>query len=70
MPGMDGTALLKAIKSSPRLFDTPVMVVTSTTNPKKIEELKTLGAFAVLGKPISPATVSPAVAPLLGEEEK
>lgn len=70
MPGMDGTELLKAIKASPRLFDTPVLVVSSTTNPKKTEELESLGAFAVLGKPISPATLAPAVAPLLEKEEE
>lgn len=58
MPKMDGRSLLKHIKTSPRLSHLPVLVITSANNPAKEEELKNLGAFAVLGKPISPAKVA------------
>lgn len=64
MPEMDGQDLLMRIKSSPRLHDTPVMMVTSAANPKKIEELKNMQAFAILSKPISPADVAAAIATL------
>lgn len=66
MPQMDGEELLKKIKSSPRLHDIPVMIITSAANPKKIEELKSLQAFAILKKPVSPPDVTQAVASLTG----
>jgi len=65
MPQMDGEELLKKIKSSPRLHDIPVMIITSAANPKKIEELKSLQAFAILKKPVSPPEVTQAVASLI-----
>jgi len=65
MPEMDGTALLKKIKSSPRFHDIPVIIISSAANPKKVEELKSLMASAVLSKPVSPASVSQALEPLL-----
>ena len=68
MPVMNGLELLKRIKASPRLHNTPVLVITSTTNQKKVKELNEVGALAVLGKPISPSTVASAIAPLLENE--
>jgi two-component system chemotaxis response regulator CheY len=65
MPEMDGTELLKRIKSSPRFHETPVIIISSAANPKKVEELKKLLALAVLSKPVSPASVSAAIEPLL-----
>ena len=55
MPEMDGKALLMRVKSSPKLVDLPVLVISSLSNPAKENELIELGAFAVLPKPISPA---------------
>jgi len=54
MPVMDGQSLLKRIKSSPKLSDLDVLVISSLCNPAKEAELKQLGAFAVLSKPITP----------------
>lgn len=67
MPEMDGVEMLKQIKSSPRLQEIPVLMVTSAANPKKIEELKEIGAFAILSKPVSPADISKVLEPLLKE---
>jgi len=67
MPKMDGRSLLKHIKASPRLFDLPVLVVSSLTNQAKIDELKGLGAAAVLGKPISPVEISEALKSITNE---
>ncbi|RJP75503.1 MAG: response regulator [Desulfobacteraceae bacterium] len=69
MPEMDGTALLKRIKSSPRFHEIPVIIISSAANPKKVEELKALLALDVLSKPVSPASVSQAIKPLLQKSE-
>jgi len=61
MPKMDGLSLLKHIKASPRLSEMPVLVVSSLTNQAKIEELMSLGASAILGKPVSPVDISEAL---------
>ena len=57
MPVMDGGTLLKWVKSSPRLHDLPVLVITSAGNPAKDKDLNELGAFGVLNKPVSPAVL-------------
>lgn len=65
MPVMDGATLLKWVKSSPRLHDLPVLVITSAGNPAKEQELTSLGAFGVLNKPVSPAVLMDALKPLM-----
>ena len=57
MPRMEGAALLRAIKSSPRLNHLPVLVISSMSSQAREDELLQLGAFAVLAKPVSPAAV-------------
>jgi len=59
MPEMDGKSLLKWIRASDKLKAIPVVFVTSTDNPAQFEELKALGANAVLAKPISAASLEP-----------
>jgi two-component system chemotaxis response regulator CheY len=68
MPVMDGTALLKWVKGSPRLTELPVLVITSAGNAAKEAELCGLGAFGVLNKPVSPAALMEALKPLLEKE--
>ena len=58
MPNMDGASLLRRIKASPKLHDLPVSVVSSANNAAKESELLKAGAFAVINKPVSPATVA------------
>ncbi len=65
MPVMDGATLLKWVKSSPRLHDLPVLVITSVGNAAKEQELKALGAFGVLNKPVSPAVLRDALQSLM-----
>lgn len=65
MPVMDGATLLKWVKSSPRLHNIPVLVITSAGNPAKEQELTALGAFGVLNKPVSPAVLMDALQPLI-----
>lgn len=68
MPDMDGTELLTRICASPTLNGLPVMVVSSQTNPKVVEELKSLGAGAILSKPVNPGMVADALEDILGDE--
>ena len=70
MPIMDGEALLKWVKASPRLFDLPVLVITSAGNPAIANNLLEIGAFAVINKPINPAKLSDVLAPFLDSEEE
>lgn len=55
MPEMDGQSLLRRVKASPKLVDVPVLVISSLSNPAKEAELRQMGAFGVLSKPITPA---------------
>lgn len=55
MPEMDGQELLRRVKASPKTTDLPVVVITSVGNPAKEKELLSLGALAVLTKPVTPA---------------
>jgi len=68
MPEMDGKALLKWMRSSEKLKDIPLIFITSTDNPAQLRELESLGAKAVLPKPLSPASLEPALGDLLAKE--
>lgn len=61
MPVMDGFTLLRWVKSSPKLLDIPVVIITSVDNPANRDELLRLGAHKVLSKPIAPAKLTPIV---------
>lgn len=67
MPIMDGEALLKWVKASPRLFDMPVLVITSAGNPAIAENLLEIGAFAVVNKPINPAKLNEVLADFVND---
>ncbi|MEJ2635078.1 MAG: response regulator [Calditrichia bacterium] len=58
MPDMSGEELLKRIKSSPRLTDIPVIVISSLTNPAKEKKLIKENALAVFTKPVSLPEIS------------
>ncbi|MDI9335356.1 MAG: response regulator [Cytophagales bacterium] len=53
MPRMDGFELLQSIRSSDRLSDLPVVMMTSRIADKHREHAKALGASEYLGKPYS-----------------
>ncbi len=58
MPVIDGRELLKRVVASPKLNSIPVLVITSSGNEARRQELLELGAKAVLRKPVNPATIS------------
>jgi two-component system, chemotaxis family, chemotaxis protein CheY len=68
MPVMDGTTLLRWMKSSPKLTLIPVVVITSADNPANREELKKLGARHVLSKPVAPTKLIPVINELFNIE--
>ncbi len=53
MPEMDGEQLLKRMKSSPKLFDIPVVIISSTANTQKEKKLLEKNAAKVFSKPIA-----------------
>lgn len=53
MPEMDGEQLLKRMKSSPKLNEIPIVVISSLANPQKESELLKDNASKVLSKPLS-----------------
>lgn len=55
MPRLDGKGLLLAVKSSPKLTDIPVIVVSSLANPAMEKELSLIGVNSIINKPVSPA---------------
>ena len=50
MPGLDGSAVLRAIRATPELAQLPVVVVTSTTERARVLELIELGVAGYLVK--------------------
>lgn len=69
MPVMDGEALLRWVKASPKLIDLPVLIITSAGNQAKSEQLMEMGAFSVINKPVNPAILSDVLTPLLDQED-
>lgn len=69
MKGIDGTELVRRVRAEARFNGMPVIVITSAKNPAKERQLLDLGAAAVLGKPISPATVSQMLRTLEAKEK-
>ncbi|MES2770448.1 MAG: response regulator [Pseudomonadota bacterium] len=51
MPGLDGIALLKLIKSDPLLFGLPVIMQTAASSPEQLREGLHAGAYYYLTKP-------------------
>ncbi len=67
MPEMDGAQLVKQLKENSQFQSIPVIVISSLKNSATEQDLLRQGVRAVLGKPISPATILKAVKPLIEE---
>ena len=57
MPRVDGFRLIALIRHTPRLAKLPIMVVSSRTDQKGIEEVQRLGANGFASKPVDWATL-------------
>lgn len=52
MPEMDGIEVLKRVKADPRLKDMPIIMLTTTDDPKEIDRCYELGCNNYLVKPV------------------
>jgi len=52
MPNMDGTEVLRRVKADARLKNLPVIMLTTTDDPKEIAHCYSLGCNNYLAKPI------------------
>lgn len=55
LPGSDGIELLRRIRRSPATIITPVIVLTSSSNPSDVQQCYSAGANAYAAKPASVA---------------
>ncbi len=53
MPVMDGRAAIKVLKSDPRTFRIPIIVLTSHTSPEDVAEAVKAGCYAYEVKPVA-----------------
>jgi CheY-like chemotaxis protein len=52
MPGLDGTQVLKLIKEDPGLRKIPVIMITTTDDPREVEHCHALGCNSYITKPV------------------
>ena len=65
MPVMDGTEVTRAVKGDPQLQAIPILILTALKNEKEMEELRRLGAEAIISKPYDGKTLTAQVRELL-----
>ncbi len=65
MPGMDGPATVRALRSDPAAAGIPVVLLTAKLQPSDRERFATLGVAGVIGKPFDPVALPGQVAETL-----
>lgn len=53
MPKVDGVAVLRAIKAAPNLKKLPIIILTTTEDPREVERCHELGCNVYMQKPVS-----------------
>jgi len=69
MPVLDGRELIRRVSSSPKLNGLPMMVITSSGNEARKQELLDLGAKVVLRKPVNPMKIAEGLGAVLTTPE-
>ena len=69
MPVLDGRELIRRISASPKLNGMPIMVITSSGNQARQDELLEMGAGVVLRKPVNPMTIGEGLEQLAAGKE-
>ncbi len=69
MPVLDGRELIRRIAASPKLNGMPIMVITSSGNQARKDELLQMGAGVVLRKPVNPMSVAEGLEMLAARKE-
>jgi CheY-like chemotaxis protein len=64
MPKVDGVAVLKQIKADPELRKLPVIILTTTEDPREVDRCHALGCNVYIHKPVSYETFARALAEL------
>jgi len=62
LPNLTGLRLLKAIRKQERTSHLPVILMTSSNDPRELERCSTLGVSAFVPKPITLAAFTKAIA--------
>jgi CheY-like chemotaxis protein len=69
MPFMDGVTALEEMRRSPKSRTVPVVVVTALTDPALHQQVRDLGAVAVITKPFEHWELADAVRLVLAGDE-
>lgn len=69
MPGLDGPAVLEALRANPATARVPVVFLTAKAMPQELERLKALDIAAIHTKPFDPATFAANMRRLLTADE-
>jgi CheY-like chemotaxis protein len=64
LPGMSGLDVLRGIRQTPRVHHTPVIIMTSSLDPKDFEACLHLGVSAYVPKPVTFEAFSKVIAAL------
>ncbi len=66
MPGMDGIALVKALRDDPATRDAAIIILTSETSVESESKSLEIGADDYLAKPVEPKRLAARIRALLG----
>lgn len=61
MPGIDGVEVLRQIKEHPQTKTIPVLMLTTTDDPREINRCYELGCSVYITKPVEPAAFIEAI---------
>ena len=61
MPGIDGVEVLRQIKADPVVRQIPVLMLTTTDDPREINRCYELGCSVYITKPVDPAAFIEAI---------
>lgn len=64
MPLMDGRALVSYLRQTPATASVPIIMVTTETDPQKLDPVRRLGVLAIVEKAFPASTVGPLLNPL------
>ena len=65
MPGMDGVAVMQALRDDPATRAIPIVFLTARAAPAEVARYVALGARGAIEKPFDPMTLSEAIARVL-----
>ena len=66
LPGMDGPAILSALREDAQTSGIPVVFLTAKAMTSEVERLQSMGAAGVLTKPFDPVTLARELRAVLG----